>query len=349
MLIGSFVVALIFKLAQPVVISMLLAVLLAYVMDPLMMGLKRLGLPLALAVTVTAILFLGLLFGAGTLLVSNLLAFARKLPGYKDQLLTMLENLAGSLSSLTADSINLDVIAEIRKLPVGSIVAGAARQIATNGSLALLVFLFSILILVEKYFLPRKLVKVFAGRKGSKIPTMLKHIDTNLRRFIGVRTFVSLLIGTFSGIVLALFGVEFAIVWGFLTFLLNFIPNIGSWVAMMLPPVFSLIQFAGTATPFWIFLVLASCQFVTGMLLEPKIMGNRMNLSLFIVFLSMFFWGWLWGALGVLLAVPMTASIKIILKNIPATSRYAVMLERMPRRVLYKRSKRPQKPKRDAA
>ncbi len=342
MLVGAFVIVLTLKLAQPVVIPMLLALLLAYVMDPLMMGLKRLGLPLGLAVAITALVFLGLLFGAGTLLLSNLVAFAGKLPEYKNQMLTLLDALAGSLKSLAGESINFDLFDEIRKLPIGSMVAGVAGQIATNSSLALLVFLFAILILVEKYFLPRKLVKMFAGRKRSKIPIILKHIDTNLRNFIGVRTLISLLIGTMSGIVLALFKVEFAIVWGFLTFLLNFIPNIGSTVAVILPSLFSVLQFAGTTTPLWIFLCLGFCQFVTGILLEPKFMGSRMNLSLFIVFLSMFFWGWLWGAPGVLLAVPMTASLKIALKNIPFTARYAVMLEKLPRRRYRWRKKRPQ-------
>ena len=330
--IAAFLIVLILKLAQPVVLVMLLAVLLAYIMDPVMMALKRIGLPLSLAVLITATLFLGIFTGAGTIIISNLISFGRKMPQYQVELIAWFNSLNAQIEELTGDRIHYSLFDEIEKLRIGNIVVNIATTIASNISFLLLIILFAALFLIEKYHLTRKLVKTFSTRKTGKVksmvPVILRDIDTNLRKFLGVKTLISLTVGTASGTALFLFRVEFAIIWGLMTFLLNFIPSVGSFIAMVLPFIFSFVQYAGTATPFLILLSLALCQFVIGMLMEPKFMGDTLNLSLFVVFLSLFFWGWLWGAAGVLLAVPMTTSIKIILSNIPATSRYAIFLEK---------------------
>ncbi|MCX7031885.1 MAG: AI-2E family transporter, partial [Spirochaetes bacterium] len=134
------------------------------------------------------------------------------------------------------------------------------------------------------------------------------------------------------GILLAL-RVEFAFVWGFLAFLLNFVPGAGPVVAIALP-----VLIAAAAHAFWPTAVL-----VVGLLgalhvglsnaLEPKLMGDHLDLSFLVVFVSLLFWGWLWGAAGVLLAVPLTATVKIVLEHIPRTRRFAVLLQRSrPRR-----------------
>ena len=330
--ITAFLIVVVLKLAQPVVLVMFLAVLLAYIMDPIMMGLKRLGMPLFLAVFLTAVLFVGIFLGAGTIIISNLISFGRKLPQYQEVLMSWLNSLNAQIEDLSGGNVHFNLFEELRKVRIGSIVINTASTIASNVSFLLLIILFAVLFLVEKYHLPRKLVRIFSTRKTGKrksmVPVVLKHIDTNLRKFLVVHTLISLAIGIVSGTVLFLFNVEFAIIWGLMTFLLNFIPNVGSFISMVLPFGFSFVQYAGTPTPFLILLSLALCQFVTGVLVEPKFMGNSLNLSLFIVFLSMLFWGWLWGAAGVLLAVPMTTSIKIILKTIPATSRFAIFLEK---------------------
>jgi len=329
LILTSVVIVAVFKLAQPVVLILFLAVLLAYIMDPIMMALKRVGLPLSLSVGLTGLLFLGIFFGAGTIVISNLISFGRKLPRYQNELIEWLNSLITRLDEVTQGEVSLNLTKELGRIPIGSFVVNTATTIASNISFLVLILFFAVLILAEKYHLPRKLVKVYHGHKKHTVPAILKHIDTNLRKFIVVRTLISLAVGTTSGIILFLFGVEFAIVWGLLTFLFNFIPNIGSIIAALLPFIFSFVQFPGTLTPFWILLALTLCQFVTGVLMEPKFMGDILNLSLFVVFLSMLFWGWLWGAAGVLLAVPMTTSLKIILNNIPSTTRYALLLEKL--------------------
>jgi len=156
----------------------------------------------------------------------------------------------------------------------------------------------------------------------------LSHIDKNLRRYLGVKAFVSFLAASLEMIILLLFGVKFAVIWGLMTFVLNFIPSIGAILATLLPTLFALAQFSDPLMSLWVFIAIASVHMTVGNILDPTLMGETLNLSLLVVFVSLFFWGWLWRAVGVLLAVPMTATIKIILQNVPSTARFAFFLEK---------------------
>jgi predicted PurR-regulated permease PerM len=238
------------------------------------------------------------------------------------RLSVLIEELEGRLPAL----MSLDPLAQVREMPIGSMLLRSVRSVVNVTLQFLMVFFFAVLFLVEKYFIPRKLLRAFGPDRASRVPHILRHIDQSLRRYIGVKTLVSLVVALLSTGALLLFKVEFAVIWGVLTFLLNFIPSIGSITATILPFLFSFAQYGGTATPFWILLVLNSLQFTTGNMLDPMLMGTTLDLSLWVVFLSLLFWGWLWGPLGILLAVPMTTSIRIVLRNIPITARYATLL-----------------------
>ncbi|MBA7532739.1 AI-2 transport protein TqsA [subsurface metagenome] len=143
---------------------------------------------------------------------------------------------------------------------------------------------------------------------------------------------MSLLIGFCTTIILFFFNVEFAIILGCITFLFNFIPNLGSTIAAMLPPLIALIQYGSYSRSLWILFTLIIFQNLIGNLLEPRIVGHRLKVTLTVVFFALLFWGWLWGAPGVLLAVPMTTSIKIVMTNIPALESFSRMMEKTPKK-----------------
>ena len=322
----------ILKVAQPVFIPLLLAFLLTYVMDPLMLLLRR-ALPVWLATLITALVFLGVLTGFGILAWVNLAALGRGLPAYQDALMEMVRAVNDWLQALAGMQlfeIDVDLFEELRTVSIPSVVFSTARSTVSVVLLFLLIYLFAVLFLAGKHYFPRKLLRAFPRTQDgnpNKVPVILRHIDTSLRRFIAVKTLISLVIGTATGIVAALFGVAFPVVWGLLTFVLNFIPTVGSTVAVVAIFLFALAQFGSLGPAAAVLACTAALQAFSGTYVEPKLIGDALNLSLLVVFISLLFWGWLWGPAGVLLAVPMTSAVKVILENIPLTAHLVTLLE----------------------
>ena len=323
-------VGLVLRLARTVIIPLLVAGFLAYLMDPLVALLRRLRMPVIVGVTVTAVLFLAAFLVFGWILYQSSLEFARAFPKYQRELVELVRELLLRIQNAANTLIGLEPLEELQKLPVSSILLTALRSLA-NGLLEFaIIFLFALLILVGKHGLARKLLRAFPHKEAKKIAVVLLRIDADLRKYIGVKSLASLLVGAGTGAILALFRVDFAIVIGFLTFVLNFVPYLGSTICLILPFLIAVVQFGTWAKPLWILACLLVIDNLVAYLFEPKALGVRLNISVPIIFLSLLLWGWLWGAPGVLLAVPMTTSLKIVMEDIPRLRPFALLLERSP-------------------
>lgn len=331
-IITIFITGVILRVARSVFIPILIAAFLTYLMDPLVSALRRMRVPVIVSVIIAAVVFLGAFSVFSFILYQNSLDFARKIPGYQAKFVNMLRDLTERVQIATDEFFDVKILDEVKKIPVASIVLSTISSLAGFLADFLLIFLFSLLILAGKYGATRKLLRSFPRLEAKKIALVLLHIDRDLRKYVGIKSFVSMVIGLSSGVALALFQVEFAVILGFLTFVLNFIPYLGSIIAVIVPVVIALLQYASLAKALWILLVLVVLQNLVGQFLEPKLVGSGLKISIPVVFFTLFFWGWLWGAPGVLLAVPMTTSIKIIMEDIPGLRPFALLLEKMPRK-----------------
>jgi predicted PurR-regulated permease PerM len=320
------------RFARAVIIPLLVAGFLAYLMDPLVSLLRRLKVPVIVGVIVAALLFLSAFLVFGWILYHSALDFAKAFPRYQRGFVELVRNLVLRMQEAANTLIGLGPLEELQKVPVGPILLSTLRSLANFLREFLVVFAFSLLFLVGKYGLARKLLRSFPRKEAKKIAVALIHIDADLRKYIGVKSLASLLVGVATGLALSLFRVEFAIVIGFLTFVLNFIPIIGSIIAVIIPVLLAAIQFGSWLQAVWVTLTLLVLQNLVAQLFEPKVLGVRLNLSVPIIFLSLLFWGWLWGAAGVLLAVPLTTSVKIIIEDIPGLRPFALLLEKAPRK-----------------
>src|SRR5262249_4973695 len=162
----------------------------------------------------------------------------------------------------------------------------------------------------------RRLALAFGESRAEHLLGVAGKINDAIARYIAVKTWISFLTGALSFVVLAAFGVEFALLWGGLVFLFNFIPYIGSWGAVSVPILLSFVQFEHPWRGVAVLVLLVLVQVVTGALLEPKLTGRRLDLSPLGVVVALSFWGSLWGVVGMILAVPLTVIIKIILDPI---------------------------------
>lgn len=329
LIIAIIVVGVALRLTQPVLTLFLVALMLAYLIDPVLVVMRRhLTIPLWAAVPLTGILSLTVLSGIGLIIFVSLVEFTRDFDSYQPRVAQTLEDGMALVSRITGVEMSFDPLEELRNLLLSSLdrLATAAQSVLRGVTSFVMVFFFALLFLSAKHHMALRVDDAF-GQGRSAVPDILRDIDRSLRRFIGVKTLISLAVGTATTLILLAFGVRFAVVWGLLTFLLNFIPTVGSITAVAAISLFAFTQFGATVTPIVAIACVVAAQVATGSVLEPKLLGDALNLSLLVVFVFLFFWGWLWGPVGALLAVPMTAALRIVLANIPATAKYTRLME----------------------
>jgi len=191
---------------------------------------------------------------------------------------------------------------------------------------AVLVILFVIFILLEASFFKEKLEASFENRSG-RISKMGFDIMTQVGRYLGAKTLFSIANGIIYAIGFTLVGLEFAIVWGIIQFFMNYIPTLGSIATGVAISLFALIQFWPNPTPVIIVVaIILGVNLFLSNFLDPKLVGEHVGLSPLVVLISLSIWGYIWGFVGMLLAVPLTVIIKLVCENIPIMEPVSVLL-----------------------
>lgn len=271
------------------------------------------------------LLVLSGLFAVMFILGSQATQFARALPSYEaqfDAALGRVVSLIGNeLTKVLQDTlVNIDLSRLAR-----SAFGGATSFLNTF----LLICLYVGFLMAERKIMAHK-VLLAAGdpRIGADLSRLMGEISTSLQRYVGVKTFVSVLTAVFSYTVFQVLGLEYPETWAVLTFSLNFIPSIGSVVAVVFPAMVALVQFE-TITPFLV--IVLGCgvvQFLIGNFLDPALLGRSLNLSTFMVILALTFWTAVWGLIGAFLSVPLTVCVMIVFSKIPMMRPVAVMMSK---------------------
>ena len=190
-----------------------------------------------------------------------------------------------------------------------------------------IIIIYALFIFLEEANFQQKLKAVFTNKaQFEKINDVLEKIEKSVTSYIGLKTLVSFITGLASYIALLLIGIDAPIFWAFLIFLLNYIPTIGSLIGTLFPALFCILQFGDLSSCFMVLFIVGSLQVLVGNLLEPKLMGNTLNISSFVAIFALSFWGTLWGITGMLLSVPITVIMVIIFSHFTSTRPVAIML-----------------------
>ncbi len=319
-----FVAGVVLKLARPVLVPFILAVLLSYIIDPALTFLTRCRCPRREAVLIVLALMFVFFYFLGALIYSSGKSLAAELPRYQGRL--------SDFSALLAKGVGpfkVDLASALGKLDIGKvgtfILSAIGPFFSILGNL-LLVFLFLLFIVSGRGRAAAKIQKTLGAGRSAQVTAVLETINGQVRKYLVIKTAMSLANGLEVWLVLTLFGVDFAALFGFLAFVLNFIPSIGSLIATGLRVGFAFFQFGTFWTPFWILVVTVGLDAILGNFIEPRIMGKGLGLSPLLIFFSLLFWGWLWGIPGMILSVPLTAVIKIVCQNVPALRPAAVLM-----------------------
>lgn len=304
------------KAAASLLIPFLLAGFITVICLPALNGLKSRGLPGWLAISLILVVLLIGGYLLVVMLTASLDGFLSRLPRYEQRLEMLLEELRPTLIGLGVDQEWLEMP---RLLEPGTIMgllgnlAGGIRAMLSHG---LVVFLTVIFMLLEAHTLPDRIRSV--ARDPEHTSRLLTGFVHDLYRYLGIKALTSLATGVLIGIWLWFFDVDFALLWGVLAFLLNFIPTVGSLVAAVPGILVALIQH-GSGTAIWVLIGYLVVNQVIGSLIEPKVLGDRLGLSALVVFMSLVFWGWILGPVGMFLAVPLSMMLKLALASHPRT------------------------------
>lgn len=313
--------------ARGLLLPFLVSGFLALVTLPLLNWLQKKKLPMAVAVAVTILVAVSVLVGVAVLVGGSIKGFTRQAPLYRERLQTMSADVLTWFQERginLSEQITTDLIDPAAAVDV---VSGTLLGVAAVLSNLLLVFLTIVFILFEAAGFPAKLRVAFGERAGSE---RYEKIKLEVQRYLQTKTWISLLTGLLVGIAMWIIGVDFALLWATLAFLLNYIPNLGSILAAAPPVMLALLQL-GPGHALAVAIVFVTVNMVFGNLVEPYFMGRRLGLSTLVVFISLVFWGWVWGPVGMLLSVPLTMIVKIMLENTEDLKWVAVLLGPTPK------------------
>ena len=311
------------KAANSIVVPLLMAIFLAIISAALLQWLQRRGLPLWAAMTLVLLLLASTLVTLGSLIGASINQFSSALPRYEVQLNSLITQATAWLGGLGI------------KLPAGGVTelfdpAGAAKLLGRllsgfGGLLAnsMLIILTVLFLMVEATSLPEKLRSI--SQNPDKTLGDLAAFMKSVNHYLVIKAVMSLITGLAIALYLTILGVDFAIVWGSLAFFMNFVPYIGSIIAAI-PAVTLTLLDAGPVVALSVAAGFVVVNVIVGNVLEPRYMGKGLGLSTLVVFLSLLFWGWVFGPVGMFLSTPLTMIVKIALENDPRSRWISVLL-----------------------
>ena len=285
--------------------------------------LEKAGLPKWLATIVSISLGIVVLVLIGLVFQSQAGALEEAWPLYVQRFQT----LDAQLTFLVGPNIAAQVTAAVSNLDLGGMIASVASSAGSVFGDIALILIYTGFLLAERGMLRTKLDILVPGETDNReLNEVITSIGHSIRRYLSIKSSVSALTGLLTFAVLKFYGVNFAELLGLLAFLLNFIPVIGSAVAVAIPVVLALMQFDTLAPALQVAVLLAAVQAGVGNVIEPRMMGRTLNLSPFVVMVSLTFWTMIWGIAGAFLSVPITVSTVIVCRNIQPLRWIAVLL-----------------------
>ena len=349
-IIGLVVIGIVLKDLGSIFIPLVIAIFLYFVFTPLNTWLSNKKVPMFIITLLDIAITFGLLYGVGRIVVDSFLQFSESLPVYGDKLSNMVRATAASWGLTDPFFTEFSIDKLLASLNVKNIAGGIfSSTISLLGNVLFVLFFFVFVISgnktiyeaikhryvfkkvspelkklkkslrqSEKTVDDQKLLDGFQQERQlreQQLETTFKKITEQIQRYIIAKVGVNLSAGIITTIVLSFVGVDYPIVWGLFVFLFNFIPTIGSAAALVFPVLFTLVQFDSFGTVILVLALMAGIQTLAFNVAEPMLLGKRLNLNPLLILLSVLVWGYIWGIVGMLLSVPLTAIIKIIISN----------------------------------
>jgi predicted PurR-regulated permease PerM len=313
------------RAAAGILVPLAYAFFLAVLSFPLLRWLTRHRVPSPVALVLTLLVNLSVLAGLITLGVRLLINFNSEIPRYLRGLQRYLNDMAAWLEAhgITGAKALIEGLFDWNTIigyvtqqdvmtRVGAMVGNTFGTIATVvGSLIMILILLMFVLMEAPGTRSRMQTVQLAG--GPDFSGLIRSVS-DIQKYLGVKTFISALTGLFAGVWCYCLDLQYPLLWALVAFLFNYIPAVGSTVACIPPIIEALVQY-GTTGAIWVAIGYGGINFCLDNFVQPTLLGRRFGISSLVIILSVIFWGWLWGPLGMFLAVPLTMVFKVLLDN----------------------------------
>jgi predicted PurR-regulated permease PerM len=344
---GLFAIFFVLKELQFIIVPLVIAYFLFFFFEPLNTYFEKHKIPLGIVIFIDIVLTVSILYGLSRVIIESILQFSIQLPLYEQKLNKIISVTARSLNIKDYTLTHFNISRLLKKVDYSDLAGGVFESTLSLAGSVLLVLFFFIFIssghektlqAIRARFVEKEIKSSLKKMKKEKhddeeqktfeeyfqsmtiqreetLQKTFRHITEQIQKYIITKFLISLSVGLVMGFTLWLFDVDFFIIWASFAVILNFIPNIGSVISVVLPTLITLVQYESFGYAFLVAAILIITQNIIGNIIEPKIFGDRLGLNPLVILLSLLLWGYLWGIVGMFLAVPLTAVIKIIISN----------------------------------
>lgn len=333
--IGVILFLAVMKLCSSLVLPLVLALFIFILVTPIMERLERCHVPSPIAmilvlliVTCICIVFVYVIFAMVNMVLEKLPEYISKVARFDTYLTTKIRDVFNvtetDFPSVIA-LLNIDWVAQVKNV----LTSISSASVSVMGDVAMIV-LYLMFLLMERSTIYPKVSAAFPESE-EEAQTMVKNIGHQTSRYLSVKVLISAATGVLFYLTAIISGMDFPLVWGVLAFLLNFIPTIGSIVVTVIASFMAAIQFLPQWSKiFVIFFVFLAIEMILGNVIDPKLQGVQLNLSPLVILIMLSLWGYVWGIVGMFLAVPITSVIQLICANIPSMRPIAILLSSGP-------------------
>jgi len=335
LLISTSIIVLALKNMQSLFIPLMFAVFFTFLFDPFHRFLTSKKVPNSLAVLIVLVAVFSVMYLIGYLIFLGAQSFVSEFPKYEEIFSSRFNNTIETLKIYMPDLkmdlkdylFKIDWASMWDRLSISKIIKATMGTFVDFLVKLLLSLVFMLFLMASKDRLIEALELSQKKKYGeSNLTRSLLEIENSIGKYFAVKSLISLGTALVSMLFMGFFGIDFILFSGLLLFFLNFIPNFGSITASAFPVLIAFLEYGISWEPFAIAIALTVTQFAFGNLIEPKYIGNTLNISPLFILLSLIFWAWVWGAVGMVLAIPLTSCINLIIKEIPSMRTISILL-----------------------
>lgn len=318
------------KELEAIILPFFIAIIITFLFEPFYNWMRKKKLPTVVSIIVVLITILVISNIASVVVYTGINSFTASMPEYQQRFDNLYNSAISFLEIEPEDEEKLKESLQLKNLLADasftSIITNIFTSVLNLFSNFILILLYVAFMLSEISSMKARMKKAFSADNSKRFTKSLSDIFSEVRRYLVGKTVLALIQAIVLGIIMWLFGVDFFLIWAFLFFITDYIPNIGSFIATIFTAISVFLQYDNLVTPIVLITILVLIQNLKGNVVEPKVLGDKLDLSPILILLSLLFWGYIWGIPGMVLSVPIMSMLKIVLMNFEQTKSIGILM-----------------------